>query len=867
MTAAAAELINDALAHRGGTMGALARDLGVSLSHLSNAKAGRYSLSAEALGRLSRIAEGAVPDSENGKPASVESVDIGRARRLAEAERFLSAIDAEAESWWFQTFDDSGKRGDLARTLHGDLAEVFDELDALNTAGAGVFACINEVPPGAPRTKPNVTRVRAVFADFDPPKTNAPPALYPLAPVLEVESSPGKRHAYWTADGLALADFEAQQRGIAAALGSDPAVIDLPRVMRVPGFRHMKNPSAPHWVRIAATDERLPYAPEAIAAAFPPVAKATGPGGERPDPGADPGAQALDARGLVLREKPGGGLFITCPWEGEHTTPSTPTGTVYYPPHTGGYAGAAFKCQHSHCTDRTAADLRRWLGLEAEAGPTAETGADDWPAPEDLPAGLPPVDPFDAALLPPALRPWITDIAERMQCPADFPAAAAVVCLAAVVSRQCAIRPKRQDDWTVVPNLWGGIIGRPSLLKSPALAEPMRMIDALEAAAREEHEAAELDHKAALALNAAYAKEATSKLQSAVKTGKKDLAEALAREAVAEPEAPARRRYKTSDATVEKLGELLRDNPRGCLLFRDELVGFLRSLDREGREGARAFFLEAWNGTGAYVFDRIGRGTVEIEAACVSILGGIQPGPLSAYLTEALRGGAGDDGLLQRFQVAVWPDPPATWRNVDRWADTAARQAARAVFDRLDTLDPAAIGATQDDGDRVPWLRFDPQAQALFDDWRADLERRLRTEDLPPALESHLAKYRSLAPSLALLFHLADVGRGPVGEPSLVRALAWCEYLESHARRIYAPALAPDLFAAIELNRRLLGLPDPFTAKDVYRNHWRGLDRDGTAAALATLEDFGRVRGEKAQGPGRPTVRYRVNPALRGASQ
>lgn len=69
MTAAAAELINDALAHRGGTAGELARELGISSSHLSNAKAGRYPLSAEALRRLSRFAEGAVPDSYNAKGA------------------------------------------------------------------------------------------------------------------------------------------------------------------------------------------------------------------------------------------------------------------------------------------------------------------------------------------------------------------------------------------------------------------------------------------------------------------------------------------------------------------------------------------------------------------------------------------------------------------------------------------------------------------------------------------------------------------------------------------------------------------------------------------------------------------------------
>lgn len=77
--------------------------------------------------------------------------------------------------------------------------------------------------------------------------------------------------------------------------------------------------------------------------------------------------------------------------------------------------------------------------------------------------------PFVADLLPDALRPWIADVAERMQCPPDYPAMGAMVALSSVVGRQVGIRPKRQDDWTVVPNLWGAVVGRPSLLKTPAL--------------------------------------------------------------------------------------------------------------------------------------------------------------------------------------------------------------------------------------------------------------------------------------------------------------------------------------------------------------------------------------------------------------
>src|SRR5215475_12314474 len=101
------------------------------------------------------------------------------------------------------------------------------------------------------------------------------------------------------------------------------------------------------------------------------------------------------------------------------------------------------------------------------------------------------------------------------------------------------------------------------------------------------------------------------------------------------------RRYMVNDSTVEKMGELLNQNPNGLLLFLDELTGWLRTLDREGHENDRAFYLESWNGSGSYTYDRIGRGTLNITAACVSILGGIQPGPVTDYLRAAVRGGAG----------------------------------------------------------------------------------------------------------------------------------------------------------------------------------------------------------------------------------
>ncbi len=215
---------------------------------------------------------------------------------------------------------------------------------------------------------------------------------------------------------------------------------------------------------------------------------------------------------------------------------------------------------------------------------------------------LPPVPPFVLDLLPAALRPWIADISDRMQCPADYPAVAAMIALAAIVGRQVAIRPKALDDWTVTPNLWGGLIGRPALLKTPAMQEALAQVDALEARAREDHEAGMKDHAAAEMIREAEQKKARTDIAEAIKKGHDAQAKAIATEATQELTPPVRRRYKTNDATVEKLGELLRDNPNGLLLMRDELLGLLRRFDQEGRETDRAFFLEAWNGSGNLVY-------------------------------------------------------------------------------------------------------------------------------------------------------------------------------------------------------------------------------------------------------------------------
>jgi len=502
-----------------------------------------------------------------------------------------------------------------------------------------------------------------------------------------------------------------------------------------------------------------------------------------------------------------------------------------------------------------------------------EPTGSQWPEPVPLPDALPPVAPFDDELLPEALRRWVADIAHRMQCPPDFVAVGALVALSSLIGARAVVAPKARDVWRVVPNLWGLIVGRPGVMKSPALGEVLNFLHRLEATEREQwqavHDAWELDCKVAkLAAN--------QNEKQAASCASKDPSKARSLlQPVDTPTEPKARRYVVNDATVEKLGEILEDNPWGTLSYRDEIHGLLCSMDRQGQEGARAFYLQAYDGNQSYTVDRIIRGTRHIPRVCLAMLGSIQPGKVQAYVRDAVAGGAGDDGLLQRLGLTVWPDVSREFKRVDQSPDTHAKQTAWAVFERLNQLQPASETEPQE------W-RFDPEAQELYWEWVLQLETEIRGEELHPALVSHLAKYRKLVPALALIFALVDTpdSGNLIHARELVRALAWADYLRTHAERLYSAALIPETAGAKQLLEKIKAgklcdsdgvLLQAFTPRLVAVKHWAGLGKpEDVRKAADLLADYGWLARDAVPtgaAGGRPSERYLIHPMLlqRGA--
>lgn len=493
-----------------------------------------------------------------------------------------------------------------------------------------------------------------------------------------------------------------------------------------------------------------------------------------------------------------------------------------------------------------------------EAAPLGEVPDDfesaEWGDPKPLSEQQCDVPAFDPALLPKALRDWVEDIAGRQQCPIEYVAIGAMVALGAVAGRKHEIFPKRNDDWRVVPNLWGAAVGLPGDMKSPALDESKKPLERLAMQAKERHQGDLKNFEFQKLVVEQKKKAVQDEIKAAVKAGQDPggLQKRL-EECTVEP--PIARRYVVNDPSVEKLGELLEENPNGLLLFRDELMGWLASLNKDGNESARAFYLEAWDGYKSFTYDRIQRGTVHIESACVSILGGIQPGPLNEYLTAAVRGGSGADGLMQRFQLLVYPNVVKVGdvRKTDRWPNGEAKNRAFAIFEQIDNSEAEG------------W-RFSPDAQEIFYEWWENLLKRLRAGDEVPAFASHLSKYQSLMPALSLLLHMASGrGGGAVSADAAKQAIAWCELLEAHARRVYQAVIDQEDNAAHVLAKKIKAgkVKNPFTVRDIYHSHWAGIpNREVAASAIEILEEADWIRAKHIQTGGRSTVVYSINPKV-----
>jgi len=394
----------------------------------------------------------------------------------------------------------------------------------------------------------------------------------------------------------------------------------------------------------------------------------------------------------------------------------------------------------------------------------------EWGYPEEL--GALPDMPVE--LIPEAhgIRKYVESIANAYSFQRCAPATILILSLCGVIGSRAGVRPYQNQGKVFFPNAWGGIVAPSGSGKSPVMSAALAPLHGLSKMIDKERHQNQAKKQVTIMMLERDIKQAIKNEEAPeIVVQKQSKLEAL--------KSDRGRHIVINDTTSEALGELMMSNSGGLILEKDELSGVFSQWDRDGAQGSREFFLEAWEGEKSYSLHRIKRGEIPVQSCTLSVIGGIQPAKLSKYVSDAVNPASyKNDGLLQRLQMIVIP-AASKYKAVD--VDTCVPDELQTFFHLLDQQLEAATMASGSYQSVI--FPSEVDATKFWIEWQNKWMGMVGNES-EPHIAGHLSKFRSLFAGLSLVFCLIN-GRGKVAVADMELAAKWCDYHSLHARKMY----------------------------------------------------------------------------------
>jgi hypothetical protein len=458
---------------------------------------------------------------------------------------------------------------------------------------------------------------------------------------------------------------------------------------------------------------------------------------------------------------------------------------------------------------------------------------------------LPPPTDFPTEALPATMAEFVTQTAHAIGCPTPFVALPALAAVFGSIGNTRRVMLKK--DWTEPAVGWFALLGESGDLKSPAQRAALRFLHRDEARLARENRESQRDYE--------WARD----------RHRKQWAEALKEEGAKMPEGPqrpSRVRALIDDVTIEKVAQLLSENPRGLLLARDELSGWIGSMTRYAGKDTASSDLPRWLSiydADPILVDRKGGDmpSIHVPAAAVSLVGGIQPGVWRRVMGVVHY----ESGLIARLLLAWQEADPKGWSDAE--APAACVEAYEGLLGKLRGIDPCVDA----NGAPTPFvIKLTPEARVVWVQFFNAWAERMAASD--GAQRAMLSKLKGSCARLALVHHVAGrVAAGqddcdPIEPASVNAAVTLTRWFADQAERVYA-VLGQD--EAARLRDRLADFVHRRGRSITPRNlHRANRGRYPTVAAAEAAPDVlvreGRGAWLVTTGGGRPSKVFHLAP-------
>lgn len=453
------------------------------------------------------------------------------------------------------------------------------------------------------------------------------------------------------------------------------------------------------------------------------------------------------------------------------------------------------------------------------------------------------------------LEPWIIQTAENTNAPVDYVAFSLLASAAGVVG--LSRRISTQTDWVQHCAIWLGIVGDPSSGKSPAIKPIRDILNIIEKERKPDYLKAYREWEGAYILAEQKEKEWRRRI-------KKNPKENLSRpdEAIL-PEQPSPYHLLYGDTTQESIAEELGRNVKGALVLRDELSGWVESMNRySSGHSEKSFWLETFSG-GKFIINRVKFGTDrhEIEDLMATVFGTIQPKKLIRTVFKD-----SGDGFLARF-LWVYPEPIPPAIPKQKPSETLVYEA----FKKLDSLMNPYKGNIEE---QRKCLYLNNSAQSYFEQWLLPHIEKVRKEE--SKLNEFLGKGQGYVLRLALLFELLWWASSENEEPTEISLEAikaaielYDTYLTPMCERVYNMYYSPsqNIEARALAKWIIANKPNSFILREIYNdgniaNLRRKEQAQKAADRLVSLGWLHFVSSRNGTTAGRRRTTYYVNPEV-----
>ncbi len=356
------------------------------------------------------------------------------------------------------------------------------------------------------------------------------------------------------------------------------------------------------------------------------------------------------------------------------------------------------------------------------------------------------------------IQSYIIDCANTLNMSIDYMGCSLMWLMSLSIGNSMKIEVKK--GWVEIATLWIAVVGKAGIGKTPSISKTIFPLEKLNN------------------------KEISNYIKEFQKWETYDKLTTKEQEEYPEIEKPLKKQFIANDITLEALIDLHQENDNAVGVFKDELAGWFKDMNKYKAGSDLEFWLSSWSGKSVNL-NRMTRAGSFVASPLIPILGGIQPGIFNSFYTNENK----DNGFMDRMLLS-YPDLKVEDYNENEIDQNTIQWYNDTIVFFFYYVKNQII-QKDDDGKIVPViLTFDDDAKKEWVRIFNGITKCQNSENENEYMKSMLPKQKSYIPRFSMLIHIFN-GIGlpkynfeKVSKESILKAEKLSKYFIAMAKKI-----------------------------------------------------------------------------------